>query len=63
MSQRAQSDDATVSYLRRKQPLVGGPIDARDVAEAALYLLSGESRMVTGEVFTLDGGWSVTEAT
>jgi NAD(P)-dependent dehydrogenase (short-subunit alcohol dehydrogenase family) len=61
MSQRAQADEATASYLRRKQPLVGGVIDAREVAYSALYLLSGESRAVTGALLTIDGGWSVTE--
>lgn len=59
MSQRAQADEATQSFSRRKQPLAGGFIPAQDVAEAAVYLLCPESRAVTGQTITIDGGWSV----
>ena len=34
-------------------------IAAEDVAAAALYLISPESRTVTGQTLTVDGGWSV----
>ena len=61
MSQRAQSDPAILDYLRRKQPLAGGPIDADAVTPVALHLLSRESRMVTGQVVAVDAGWSVSE--
>jgi len=61
MSRRAQSDEAVLRYLTAKQPLAGGPIDADDVTSVALHLLSPESRMVTGQVIAVDGGWSVSE--
>ncbi len=61
MSRRAQSDEAVLRYLAAKQPLAGGPIDAADVTSVALHLLSPESRMVTGQVLAVDGGWSVSE--
>jgi NAD(P)-dependent dehydrogenase (short-subunit alcohol dehydrogenase family) len=61
MSQRAQGDAAILGYLVDKQPLASGPIDADDVTSVALHLLSDEARMVTGQVVTVDGGWSVSE--
>jgi NAD(P)-dependent dehydrogenase (short-subunit alcohol dehydrogenase family) len=63
MSERAAADEATQAFSRRKQPLAGGFIAAEDVAEAALYLLSRESRAVTGQTLTIDGGWSIIDAT
>jgi NAD(P)-dependent dehydrogenase (short-subunit alcohol dehydrogenase family) len=36
-------------------------IPADDVAAAALFLLSGEARYVTGQILAVNGGWSVTE--
>jgi NAD(P)-dependent dehydrogenase (short-subunit alcohol dehydrogenase family) len=59
MSERAQADEATQTFSRRKQPLSGGFIPAEDVAEAAVYLLAPESRAVTGQTIAIDGGWSV----
>lgn len=63
MSERAATDEATQAFSRRKQPLAGGFIEAEDVAQAALYLLSRESRSVTGQTLTVDGGWSIIDAT
>lgn len=59
MSTRAAGDPATVAFARGKQPLVAGFLDADDIAHAAIYLLSDEARAVTGQVLTVDGGWSV----
>ncbi len=55
MSERAQADQATQAFSRRKQPLAGGFIPAEDVAEAAVYLLSPASRAVTGQTIRVDG--------
>lgn len=63
MSERAAADEATQAFSRRKQPIAGGFIAAEDIAEAALYLLSRESRSVTGVTITVDGGWSIIDAT
>jgi NAD(P)-dependent dehydrogenase (short-subunit alcohol dehydrogenase family) len=60
MSQRAAADEATVAFAARRQPLVGGFLPAVEVAKAALFLLSPDSRAITGQVLTVDGGWSVT---
>ena len=61
MSTRAQSDPEILAYLRQKQPLAGGPIEADAVTSVALHLLSRDARMVTGQVIEVDGGWSVSE--
>ena len=48
-----------LAYARRKQPLAGEMLDPDEVAQAALYFLSDESRAVTGQMLKVDGGWSV----
>ncbi len=61
MSQRAQTDEAVMSFVKRKQPLDGGRIGSPDDCDgAAVFLLSDASRFVTGQVLAVDGGWSVT---
>lgn len=62
MSRRAQEDPAILAFLRSKQPLAGGPIDADAVTATALHLLSGDARMITGQVIDVDGGWGVSGA-
>lgn len=59
MSQRAQGDAGIQEFIRAKQPLSGGMLEAADVAAAALFLLGEESRFVTGQVLAVDGGWDV----
>jgi NAD(P)-dependent dehydrogenase (short-subunit alcohol dehydrogenase family) len=61
MSRRAQDDPVIGEYLRVKQPLASGPIEADAVTPVALHLLSRESRMITGQVIEVDAGWSVSE--
>jgi NAD(P)-dependent dehydrogenase (short-subunit alcohol dehydrogenase family) len=59
MSARAQSDEGVLEFIAHKQPLSGGMLDAGDVAETALFLLSEQARHITGQVVSVDGGWTV----
>jgi NAD(P)-dependent dehydrogenase (short-subunit alcohol dehydrogenase family) len=61
MSQRAQENPAIVEFMKTKQPLVADLLEADDVAQAAMFLLSNASRCTTGEVLTVDGGWHLSK--
>jgi len=57
MSRRAQNDPRIMEFIAKKQRLAGGILEPEDVARAAVFLLSDESRHITGEVLYVDGGW------
>ena len=57
---RSQENAEIMEFLRARQPLADGMMEADDIARAAVFLLSDESRMITGETLTVDAGWSVT---
>lgn len=60
MARRAATDPAISTYIAHRQPLDGGRIGRPDdIDGAVIYLLSAESRFVTGQVIAVDGGWSV----
>ncbi len=62
MSQRAQGDEAILDFIKTKQPLDGGRIgEPDDLDSAAVFFMSDESKFVTGQVLSVDGGWSVSE--
>lgn len=49
------SGEARDKFLARRQPLPG-VIQAEDVAQLALWLASDAARMITGQMFVIDGG-------
>ncbi len=57
--QPLEGDQELSQFLSKKQVLTNGLFDAEEVARAALFLLSADSRPVTGEVLHVDGGWSL----
>jgi NAD(P)-dependent dehydrogenase (short-subunit alcohol dehydrogenase family) len=59
MAARAAGDPGIRAYSARKQPLAGEMMDPDEVAHAAVFLLSDESRAITGQLLKIDGGWSV----
>ena len=59
MSLRAQADDRIVDFMKTKQPICEGLIEPESVARAAIFLLSDDSAAITGDVLTVDAGWSV----
>ena len=61
MSARAQRDSVITEYIARKQPLSHGMLSADDVARTACFLLGSDSSPMTGQVVTVDGGWTVSE--
>jgi NAD(P)-dependent dehydrogenase (short-subunit alcohol dehydrogenase family) len=63
MSQRAQENEAIMAFARAKQPLAENAIgQAEDVDGIAVYLMSDQSRGVTGQVMSVDWGWAVSDA-
>jgi NAD(P)-dependent dehydrogenase (short-subunit alcohol dehydrogenase family) len=59
MSARAQSDARVMDYVAQKQPLTKGLIAPEDIAKTACFLLRKDSSPITGQVITVDGGWTV----
>ncbi len=59
MSERASKNDEIINFMKIKQPLTETVLDAKDVAEASIFLLSNQSKVITGEVLKVDAGWSI----
>ena len=59
MSRRAQENPDILDRMKNKQPLSHGLMEPEDVARAALFLLSPEAAMITGQVLGVDAGWSL----
>lgn len=59
MSRRSHDNPVMLELMKTRQPLGGAMLEADDIAQASVYLLSAEASRVTGQVMTVDGGWSV----
>ncbi len=62
MAKRAAGDETILRFIATKQPLDGGRIGrAEDLDGAAVFLLSDQSKYITGQTLAVDGGWTVSE--
>ena len=62
MAQRAANDETILSFIKTKQPLDGGRIGhPEDLDGLAIYFMSDQSRFTTGQIISVDGGWSISE--
>ncbi len=62
MAKRATEDKEILEFLKTKQPLDGGRAGAsEDINNAALMFLHPDSKFITGQVLSVDGGWTISE--
>jgi NAD(P)-dependent dehydrogenase (short-subunit alcohol dehydrogenase family) len=61
MTARAQNNNEIAEYIVHKQPLRKGMLTPEDVARTACFLLRRDSSPITGQVVTVDAGWTVSE--
>lgn len=62
MAKRAAKDEEILEFLKTKQPLDGGrPGASEDINNAVLMFLHPDSKFITGQVLSVDGGWSISE--
>lgn len=59
MSARASENPDIIDFIKDKQPLTGGMVPCEDAASVSKFLLSDDSRAMTGEVIEVDGGWNL----
>lgn len=62
MAKRAAEDREILQFLKTKQPLDGGRAgESEDINSAVLMFLHPDSKFITGQVLSVDGGWTLSE--
>src|SRR6187431_3200871 len=62
MAQRASKDEQILVFIKSKQPLDGGRVGQPDDLDGlSAYFMSDQSKFTTGQVVSVDGGWSISE--
>jgi NAD(P)-dependent dehydrogenase (short-subunit alcohol dehydrogenase family) len=62
MAQRASKDEQILVFIKSKQPLDGGRVGHPDDLDGlSVYFMSDQSKFTTGQVVSVDGGWSISE--
>ncbi len=62
MAKRAAENEDILSFLKTKQPLDGGrPGKPSDIIGAVLMFLHPSNKFITGQILSIDGGWSISE--
>lgn len=61
MTTRARENAVITAYTVHKQPLRKGMLTAEDIAKTACFLLRRDSSPITGQIVTVDAGWTVSE--
>ena len=56
MAARAATNPEIVEFTKHKQPLAGAQLPISDVVDGFLFLM--ENKSITGQILTIDGGWS-----
>jgi enoyl-[acyl-carrier-protein] reductase (NADH) len=60
MSQRALGHEDIMNYIKEKQPLDGGRVGLpEDLNGIAAYFMSDLSKFTTGQIVSIDGGWTI----
>lgn len=57
VTERTMNDPEYDKTWSRLSP-TGRPSTAKDIADAALFLVSGKAKQITGQCLIIDGGWS-----
>jgi NAD(P)-dependent dehydrogenase (short-subunit alcohol dehydrogenase family) len=59
MSIRAQENPEISAFVKRRQPLTNGFVEADAIADALLFFASDAAASITGQQLAVDGGWSL----